>query len=118
MYKIDLYIDVYTTDTFVYTCICKRHTCIKLVTLIFFYFLNVFIMKICILEHYTIKMFLKGIKFESILQGKYKTHLKYLYSWVDFLCYLLSVYLKSFFLNSVYGVLCRADLCGHSYALK
>lgn len=66
MYAIDLYIDVYTTDTFVYTSICKLHTSISLVSLIFFYFLNFFIMKIRISECYTTKMFLKGIKFKSI----------------------------------------------------
>lgn len=71
-----------------------------------------------ILEYYTTKMCLKDVKFESIQQGKPKKHLKYFYSWVDFLCCILSDYLERFFLNSVYGVLCVADLCGHSYALK
>lgn len=66
MYAIDLYIDVYATQTFVYACICKLHICIKLVSSIFLYFLNVFIIKVCILEYYATKMFLKGVKFESI----------------------------------------------------
>lgn len=35
MYKIDLYIDVYTAYTFVYMHVCILHTCIKQVSLIF-----------------------------------------------------------------------------------
>lgn len=35
MYAMDLYIDVYTAYTYIYMCICKLHTCVKPVSLIF-----------------------------------------------------------------------------------
>lgn len=61
-----LYIDVYTTYTFVYTCICILHICFKTVSSIFMYLLHVFGMKMHILEYYTTEMVVKGVKFESV----------------------------------------------------